>query len=48
MISALEAGGSGDPCFINLHIPTAELFKKLIFFSAPLAKSVFISTYTSM
>lgn len=48
MISALEAGGSGDPCFINLHIPTAELFKKLIFFGAPLAKSVFITTHTSM
>lgn len=27
MISALEVRVSGDPYFINLHIPTAVLFK---------------------
>lgn len=48
MISDLEAGGSRDPCFINLHIPTAELFKKLMFFGAPLAKSVFIRENSSV
>lgn len=43
MVSALEAGGSGDLCFINLHIPAAELFKMFMFLGTPLAKSVFIN-----
>lgn len=45
MIPALEDGGSGDPCFINLRLPATELFKTFVFLGAPLARrSVLINT----